>query len=91
LIGSGNTREIEFRVTSLVEEAPSAPAYQASTTVRNRPNASIATTRPRTVKPVRSLWRKVFLRISFRKCIPATIMAANRCKKRFKKKRYDGI
>src|SRR5512134_52572 len=56
-MGSGKTSEIEFRVMRRVFDAPSAPAYQASTTVCSRPKATIATTSPSTVRPVRNRWR----------------------------------
>jgi hypothetical protein len=44
-----------------VLELASAPAYQASTTVRNSPNELMATMRPTKVNSVRSLWRNAFL------------------------------
>jgi hypothetical protein len=49
-----------LRVISRVLLLPSTPAYQASTMVRSRPKAQIATTRPTIVSTVRSLWRKAF-------------------------------
>src|SRR5512135_3389579 len=49
-----------LRVTSLVLELASTPAYHASTIVRSRPNAQIATTRPTSVRPVRSLCLNAF-------------------------------
>src|SRR5262249_53340933 len=48
-------------------------AYHASTIVRSRPNAVIATTMPTIVSTVRSLWRRAFLRTS-----SATYMAGRR-------------
>ncbi len=59
--GSGNTSEIELRVTSRALELPFALAYQASTTVRSSPNAVIATTMPTTVSDVRNVCRNAFL------------------------------
>ena len=55
--GSGNTSETALRVTSRADELAFAPAYQASTIVRSSPKAVIATTMPRIVSVVRSLWR----------------------------------
>jgi hypothetical protein len=52
---------MELRVISRVLDVPSTPAYQASTMVRSRPKAQIATTRPTIVSTVRSRWRKAFL------------------------------
>src|SRR5688572_19140896 len=56
--GRGNTREVALRVTSVVLAAPSAPAYQASTTVCRKPKEIVATIRPSTVRMERSLWRQ---------------------------------
>jgi hypothetical protein len=47
-------------VTSRALELAFAPAYHASTIVRNSPNAVIATTIPVIVNAVLSLWRKAF-------------------------------
>jgi hypothetical protein len=52
---------MELRVISRVLDVPSTPAYQASTMVRSRPKAQIATTRPTIVSTVRSRWRNAFL------------------------------
>ena len=59
--GSEKTSETALRVTSRALELALAPAYQASTIVRRRPNAVIATTMPTTVSAVRSLCRNAFL------------------------------
>jgi hypothetical protein len=64
LSGSENTSDTELRVMSRALELAFAPAYHASTIVRNSPNAVIATTIPVTVNAVRSLWRKAFRMMS---------------------------
>src|SRR5208337_4216687 len=61
-----------FLVTRRVAEECSTPAYQALTTVLRRPKASIATVMPSIVSHVRSLWRKAFLKMSFRMNIQNT-------------------
>jgi len=67
-------RDMAFRVTSLLAEDASTPAYQALTTVLSKPKARIAMETPRTVKNVLSLWRNEFLKISLRTCIQDTFV-----------------
>jgi hypothetical protein len=43
-------------------EEASTPEYQALITVRSNPKARIAMAMPKMVRPVRSLFRKVFLK-----------------------------
>src|SRR5438874_5762899 len=64
---------IALRVTSRALELALAPAYQASTIVRNNPNAVIATTMPTTVRVVRNLCRRAFFRISRRRYIASAV------------------
>ncbi len=53
-----------MRVTIRVAEVASAPAYQASTRVRNIPKATMATTMPVAVSPLRNRWRRMLRRIN---------------------------
>src|SRR5512147_1665618 len=71
--GRENMSDTAFLVTSLEAEELSAPEYQAPTTVRKRPKASIATVMPKMVSPVLSLWRKAFLASSLVICIQETL------------------
>jgi len=57
LSGSENTSDTELRVTRRADELALAPAYHASTIVRSKPNAVMATMMPMTVSVVRSRWR----------------------------------
>src|SRR5215831_2721810 len=63
VIGSANVSETALRVTSRAEELAFAPAYHASTIVRSRPKAAMATTMPTMVRIVRSLCRSAFLKM----------------------------
>src|SRR5947208_2061727 len=58
--GIENTSDTALRVMRRADELAFAPAYQASTIVRSKPNAVIATIMPTTVRIVRSLWRSAF-------------------------------
>jgi hypothetical protein len=62
LSGNWNTSEMALRVIRRADDEDSAPAYQASTIVRSRPKATIATTMPIIVSVVRSLWRSALRR-----------------------------
>ena len=67
-------REIELRVTRRAAEEASTPAYQASTTVRSRPKARIATATASTVSELRSGWRR-----ALRSRILRTIIRSRPC------------
>lgn len=66
--------DMEFLVISLVAEEASTPAYHALTTVLKRPKASMAIVIPKTVREVRSLCLKEFLRSSLSICIQYTLV-----------------
>ncbi len=58
-----------FRATRRVAEEASTPAYHALIRVRRRPKARMAMVIPRMVSPVRSLFRKAFLKRTLRMSI----------------------
>src|SRR5208337_4107684 len=70
--GREKINEIAFLVTRRVAEEAATPAYHVLITVLKRPKAIIAIVMPAIVSQVRSLWRKAFLKMSFRMNIQNT-------------------